>query len=208
MKSYKQFKNKLLRNKEIRNAYEKLVMETKFKIGVMGSAERENIDQKNLARAIGKAIVANGCILVTGGGTGLPYEAALAAAEKGGICLGFSPAMNQKEHREKYKFPVEPYILIFTGMEKKGRNIISIRTCDAVIFVGGRMGTLNEFTIAYDEADERKVIGILEGSGGFLDKLFALASESGKKSKAAIIRGKEPIKLVDDIIQCLTDISK
>jgi hypothetical protein len=182
-------------------------METKFKIGVMGSGEGESIAQKDLAKVIGEAIAAQGCILITGSGTGLPHEAALAAAAKGGICLGFSPAMNLKEHIEKHKFPVEPYILIFTGMEKKGRNIISIRSCDAAIFVGGRMGTLNEFTIAYDEADERKVIGILEGSGGFSDKLFALATESGKKSKAIIIREKDPAELVNRVIQTLRGIS-
>jgi len=182
-------------------------MERKFKIGVMGSGEIENENQKNLAQLIGKTIAAQGCILITGSDPGLPHEAALAAAAEGGICLGFSPAINLKEHLEKYKFPVEPYILIFTGMEKKGRNLISIRSCDGVIFIGGRMGTLNEFTIVYDEADERKVIGILEGSGGFSDKLFALAKESGKKSKAIIIREKDPIKLVNRVIQILKEIS-
>jgi hypothetical protein len=173
----------------------------------MGSGEGESIAQKELAKVIGEAIAAQGCIIVTGSGTGLPHEAALAAAAKGGICLGFSPAMNLREHIEKYKFPAEPYILIFTGMEKKGRNIISIRSCDAVIFVGGRFGTLNEFTIAYDEADERKVIGILEGSGGFSDKLFTLATESGKKSKATIIREKDPAELVNKVIRTLIGIS-
>jgi uncharacterized protein (TIGR00725 family) len=181
-------------------------MERKFKIGVMGSGEEESVAQKELAKLIGEAIAAQGCILITGSGRGLPHEAALAAAAKGGICLGFSPAMNLREHVEKYKFPIEPYILVFTGMEKKGRNLISIRSCDGVIFIGGRMGTLNEFTIAYDEADEKKVIGILEGSGGFSDKLFALAKESGKKSKAIIIREKDPIKLVNKMIQTLKEI--
>ena len=177
-----------------------------FKIGVMGSSQGESAEQRNLAKAIGEEIASQRCILITGACTGLPYEAALVAAAKGAICLGFSPAMNLKEHVEKYKFPVEPYILVFTGMEKKGRNIVSIRSCDGVIFIGGRMGTLNEFTIAFDEADESKVIGILEGSGGFSDELFDLAARSGKKSKATIIREKDPTKLVRKVVEKLKEV--
>ena len=172
----------------------------------MGSGEGESLEQKNLAKVIGEEIASQECILVTGSGTGLPHEAALAAAAKGGTCLGFSPAMNLVDHIEKYKFPVEPYILVFTGMEKKGRNLVSIRSCDGVIFVGGRIGTLNEFTIAFDEADEKKVIGILEGSGGFSDKLFTLVAESGKKTKAIIIKERDPIQLVKKVVETLKEV--
>lgn len=174
-----------------------------LKIGVMGSGEAESLEQKNLAKAVGEEIASQGCILITGSGTGLPHQAALAVAAKNGICIGISPAMNLKEHIEKYRFPVQPYTLIFTGMERKGRNLINIRSCDGVIFIGGRMGTLNEFTIAFDEADEDRVIGILEGSGGFSDDLYKLAKESGKKSKATIVREKNPVKLVKEVVGVL-----
>lgn len=178
----------------------------KLKIGVMGSGEGESQEQKDLAKVIGEEIAFQECILITGGCGGLPHEAALTAAAEGAICLGFSPAMNLKEHVERYKFPVEPYILVFTGMEKKGRNIISIRSCDGVIFVGGRIGTLNEFTIAYDEAEKGKVIGILEGSGGFSDELFRLAEKSGKPSKATIVRERNPVELVRNVVRTLKEV--
>lgn len=58
--------------------------------------------------------------------------------------LGFSPALNLRDHVENFSFPQAPYTLIFTGLGKKGRDIISIRSCDAAIFVAGRIGTLNE----------------------------------------------------------------
>lgn len=175
----------------------------KFKIGVMGSAEGESAEQKNLAKIIGEEIASQECILITGACTGLPHEASMAAVAKGALCLGFSPAMNLKEHVEKYRFPVEPYTLVFTGMEKKGRNIISIRSCDGVIFIGGRIGTLNEFTIAYDEG---KVIGILEGSGGFSNTFYDLAQQSGKATLAKIVRENDPIKLVKEIIGILKEV--
>ena len=41
-----------------------------------------------------------------------------------------------------------------------GREITNIRSCDIVVIVGGRIGTLGEFAIAYDEG---RLIGILTG---------------------------------------------
>src|SRR5438093_12370710 len=41
-----------------------------------------------------------------------------------------------------------------------GREITNIRSCDIVVIVGGRIGTLGEFAIAYDEG---RLIGVLTG---------------------------------------------
>lgn len=175
----------------------------KLKIGVMGSGKDTSKDQEKLAQAVGKEIAAQNCILITGGCGGLPYEAASAAAAQGGLCLGFSPAATLSDHVEREGFPTSPYVLVFTGMGKKGRNVVSVRTCDAVIFIGGRMGTLNEFTIAYDED---KVIGILEDSGGLSNTFYSLAEQSGKVTKAIIIREKDPVKLVQEVIRKLREV--
>ena len=53
-----------------------------------------------------------------------------------------------------------------------------MRTTDTVIIFGGGIGTLNEFTIAYDEG---KLIGVLEGTGGVADRVNELAALSGKR---------------------------
>ena len=98
----------------------------KFKIGVFGSAVTEDVEVRENAWAIGCNIAAKEGILIIGGCGGLPHEAARGAADKGGLVIGISPAMNLKEHVEKYGFPADSfYDFIFTGMEKKGRNIIS-----------------------------------------------------------------------------------
>ncbi len=59
-------------------------------------------------------------------------------------------------------------MIIFTGFGYKGRNVINVRCADIVLILGGATGTLNEFTIAYDEG---KIIGVLEGSGGIADHI-------------------------------------
>ncbi len=173
----------------------------KWKIGVMGSSlDEPNAAEK--AKIIGKAIAKNNCILITGGSDGVPYEAVNAAKENNGFTVGISPAMNLEEHKKKYKYPAENFdVLIFTGFERKGRNIINIRSCDAVIFISGGTGTLNEFTISYDEG---KICGVLEDSGGVSDIIREVEEiVRGRKKSGKIVYNSDPEKLVKTVIERL-----
>ena len=51
-------------------------------------------------------------------------------------------------------------LIMYTGSGYSGRNLQLTRTSDAVIVGCGRIGTLNEFTIAFED---NKPIGVLEG---------------------------------------------
>ncbi len=126
-------------------------------------------DTLELAKEVGREIVRQNGILVTGATTGIPYWAAIGAKEEGGISLGISPAASEIAHVKSYKLPIDYYDLImYTGFEYSGRNLLLIRSSDAVINVCGRIGTLNEFTIAFED---KKVIGVLEGTGGAADMI-------------------------------------
>jgi uncharacterized protein (TIGR00725 family) len=174
-------------------------------IAVYGSAGGSEVGKLKLqAYLLGSLIAKKKCILATGACPGLPHEAARGAYEEGGIVLGFSPAMNLEQHVNLYKFPVDQYLLIFTGMENKGRNVISTRTSRAAIFISGRFGTLNEFTSFYDEADETKVIGLLEGSGGVVDEFIIPKIQNTEKlTRAKIVVKNTPGLLVESIIKLL-----
>jgi uncharacterized protein (TIGR00725 family) len=174
-------------------------------IGVMGSsgkpdhAERERL--LNLADQLGAAIADRGCILVTGATTGIPDMVSRAVKRNGGITVGISPAANQREHCEEYGLPTDGVdVLVYTGFGLKGRNVINVRSSDIVIIVGGGMGTLNEFTIAYDEG---KVIGCLEGSGGITTHIRELLQLSRRPSRNEVIFGDDPVKLVDDCLAAI-----
>ncbi len=174
----------------------------RFKIGVFGSASNEiNKELKFHAETLGSAIVARDGILCTGACEGLPHAAVLVADSVGGIIWGFSPASSLFEHINIYGFPQYPYNLIFTGMGSKGRNLICTRTCDAGIFISGGWGTLNEFTIM---SSQKRVIGLLEGSGGVVDDIILPAVRKGTPLyKADIISSKDPVVLVDKIFEKL-----
>jgi uncharacterized protein (TIGR00725 family) len=137
--------------------------------------------------------------LVTGACPGLPHEAIRGAKSVGGITLGISPGLNLEEHIVKYESPVDNYdILIFTGSGLMGREITAVRTCDAVIIVGGRSGTLGEFAIAYDEG---KIIGVLFGTGGLADNTHTIVEICNKETGATLIYESDPKRLVERVLR-------
>ena len=135
----------------------------------------------------------------------MPQIAAQAGAKEKGIILSYSPAKNLKEHLEppiSYPYPAKNTELIFTGQGKIGRNVLSILECDGVIFIGGGIGTLNEFSIAYHEG---KIIGILEVVGSIIEKILKMEEDfkggAGKEIKAKIVKDKNPKKLVEKVLE-------
>lgn len=169
-----------------------------MKIGVTGSAVSSDDSVLQKARCVGEEIALHDCYLLTGATTGIPYEAVRGAKERGGFIVGVSPAINLQEHIKEYKFPTENFdMLLFTGAGKKGRNVPFIRSCDAVILIAGRIGTLNEFTIAYDEG---KVIGVLRGTGGISEMIPDIIAKCGKKG-GTVIYDDEPKRLIESVLK-------
>ena len=65
----------------------------KYSICVSGAASGETVEQsRGLAERLGVAIANSGHILTTGATIGLPFYAAKAAHNSGGMSIGFSPA--------------------------------------------------------------------------------------------------------------------
>lgn len=157
---------------------------------------------KGLAEALGAALAAQGCILVTGATTGLPDLVAKAFRQRGGFAVGVSPAENRQEHTTRYGLPEDGAdVIVYTGFGYKGRNVINVRSADVVLIVGGATGTLNEFTIAYDEG---KIIGVLEGSGGIADHIREIINLCNKPAIGQIFFDSDPAKLVERCLAAIT----
>jgi len=169
----------------------------KLKVGVVGSATGVTADALIKAYEVGKEVASMDCILLTGSSQGIPYEAVRGAKALNGFTVGFSPAHDLREHIESYRFPVDAFdLLVYTGFGLKGRNVLMVRSCDAVIVVSGRIGTLNEFTIAYDEG---KTIGVLRGTGGTSDMIEEIIEKGAKKGGEVFYRD-EPAGLIRVVV--------
>ena len=173
-------------------------MKVPYQICVSGAAAGKSVGPAvKLAADVAKEIVARGHIVLTGATKGIPYAAAVAAKKAGGMSIGFSPAASRRAHVMKYRLPLDGFdTILYTGFEYTGRNLILVRSSDAVITVGGRIGTLNEFTIAIEE---HKPLGVLMGSGGMTDEIEWVL-KAAQRTRAGIIFDDDPKRLVDRVI--------
>ena len=143
----------------------------RYKICVSGAAETGHCSMDALQKAeeMGREIAKAGMVLLTGATTGAPYWAAKGAKSAGGLVIGFSPASSELAHVKTYRLPIDYHDdIVFTGFEYSGRNWILTRAADAVIIICGRIGTLNEFTAAFEDG---KPTGVLETTGGMADSI-------------------------------------
>ncbi len=171
----------------------------KYKICVSGSAVTDIATPGTVEKAeeIGRLVAERGMILVTGATTGIPYWAAKGAKEAGGIVIGLSPAASKAAHIKSYRLPVDYHALIvYTGFEYSGRNLLLTRAADAVITISGRVGTLNEFTIAFED---KKPQGILTGTGGMSDMLQEILERAHRVTGKTVFESDQK-KLVDKVV--------
>ncbi len=172
----------------------------RLKIGISGAAETGHcgLDALDKAKDLGREIVRQGGVLVSGATSGFPLWSAMGAKEAGGISIGLSPAANQKEHQEVYHLPIDYMdLIIYTGFGYSGRDLLMTRSCDAIIIGCGRIGTVHEFTIAYEDD---KPIGILEGNWD-MDEVIKNIIDKSDRVNNRIIFDRNPKRLVRRVIE-------
>jgi hypothetical protein len=79
----------------------------------------------------------------------------------------------------------------------KNFKVVNIRTSDMIVIVGGRSGTLGEFSIVYNEG---KLIGVLLGTGGITVELKRIVQLIRKKTRARIIDDRNPERLIKRLL--------
>jgi uncharacterized protein (TIGR00725 family) len=174
----------------------------RYSLCVSGAAAGETVKTAaKVAKATGVAIAKSGNVLVTGATIGLPYYAAVGAKEAGGMSIGFSPAVSFLEHTRKYRLPTKCFDFInFTGLHYVGRDLYLVQSSDAVITIGGRFGSLHEFTSALEA---HKPCGILTGTGGTADEIPKLMSVLEPPHGDLVIYDDDPERLVKRLIAIL-----
>jgi uncharacterized protein (TIGR00725 family) len=103
-------------------------------IGVVG----EGVCSARVARQaerVGGAIALAGAVLLCGGLRGV-----MAAASRG-VVVGLLPGFRRRDANRWVTIP------IVTGMDQ-ARNVVLVRSCDAVVAIGGMYGTLSEIALA------------------------------------------------------------
>jgi len=125
-----------------------------------GSGERDERVLK-AAEEVGTLIAKKGAVLVCGGRGGVMEAAARGAKKAGGLTVGILPGFSRRE--------ANPYIdvAIPTGLSH-ARNAVNVLAGDAVIVIGGGVGTLSEVGLALAYG---KPVVAMRGTGGVADML-------------------------------------
>jgi uncharacterized protein (TIGR00725 family) len=172
-----------------------------YQLCVSGAAKGTTVTHAfQLAEAAGRRVAETGNTLLTGATNGLPNFAAKGAKAAGGISIGFSPATTRREHVKSYRLPTKYYdSVVCTGFDYTGRDLLLVRSSDAVILIGGRIGTLQEFAAAFEE---KTPIGVVTGSGGTAD-IIKTALKAAKRNRNTVLYDDDPARLVDRLIALL-----
>ena len=118
-------------------------MPRKLIIGVIGGGTTASEEGVRLAEEVGYLIARADAVLLCGGLNGVMEAAAKGAKRAGGLTMGILPTGNKADANEFIDLPVA------TAMST-ARNLVIVRTADALIAINGSYGTLSEMAHAFD----------------------------------------------------------
>lgn len=148
-------------------------------IGVIGGSLCTN-EEAELAEEVGRELARRGAAVVCGGLGGIMEAVCRGAKSAGGTTIGILPG----DERES----ANPYvdIPIVTGMGY-ARNVIVVKTAEAIIAIHGSYGTLSE--IAYALSNGIPIVGISTWTltqNGEPDSTIVLADTAAEAVQKAI----------------------
>lgn len=124
-------------------------MSKKF-IAVIGSGDCSP-EEAGLAEEVGRELARNNVILICGGLGGVMEAACKGATAEGGVTIGILPGDIRQTANHYVQIP------IITGLGE-ARNVIVVKSAQAVIAIGGSFGTLSE--ISHARQNKIPVIGL------------------------------------------------
>lgn len=169
-------------------------------ISVSGAAEVAHCgpDVISKAKELGREIARQGAQIITGATSGFPMYSAEGAKEAGGVSFGLSPAASKKEHIEVYRLPLKAMdAVIYTGFGFPGRDLMLVRSSDAIVIGCGRIGTIHEFTVAWEA---NMPMGVLEGEWA-TDEVIRNIIKNSNRENPNVIFEKDPKVMIEKLIK-------
>lgn len=145
-----------------------------MQVAVIGPGEASD-EERAAAHAIGAGLADAGVVVVTGGRGGVMAAATAGARAAGGVTLALLPGDDRREAEE------EATVTVPTGLGE-ARNVLVVRSADAVVAIGGAWGTLSEIALAIRRGTP--VVGL--GTWRLTDDLTAAGLDD------PIIRARSP----------------
>jgi len=156
----------------------------KLFIAVIGGSE-SSPEELSAAEEVGRELARQGAVLVCGGLGGIMEAACQGASAEGGVTIGILPGDIRQAANPYVQIP------IVTGLGQ-ARNVIVVKSAQAVIAIDGSYGTLSEISHALQSGIP--VIGLNTWS----------LSRKGR-ADTAIFPAQDPAEAVRKAISLITD---
>ena len=133
-----------------------------------------------MAEDLGRELARRGAVVVTGGLGGAMAAASRGAKAEGGTTLGILPGEDRDD--------ANPWVdvAVATGLGE-GRNVVLVRTVDAVVAVAGEFGTLSEIALALRTGTPVVGLGTWElVRDGRPVRAFTTAATAAEAAEAAV----------------------
>jgi len=175
----------------------------KHLVGVISSAiPIQDPKKTDLFTLLGANFANHNINIATGAAVGIPHVIGTGARNAGSKLVGFSPSSNALTHsRQIDNAPINNFDSIhFNGAGFTARSLEFISSVDALIMIAGRMGTLSEFTIGFEEGIP---IFILKGYGGISDHIEEIISHADKEGLIPPVMVANTNDLTNKLLQLL-----
>jgi len=156
----------------------------KLFIAVIGGSE-SSPEELNAAEEVGRELARQGAVLVCGGLGGIMEAACQGASAEGGVTIGILPGDIRRAANPYVQIP------IVTGLGQ-ARNVIVVKSAQAVIAIDGSYGTLSEISHALQSGIP--VIGL---------DTWVLSRKG--QADTTIIPAQNPAEAVKKAISLITD---
>ena len=153
-------------------------------IAVIGGG-RPSPEEDKLAEEVGRELAKQGAMLVCGGLGGVMEAACRGASDEGGVTIGILPGDRTETANPYVQIP------IVTGMGY-ARNVLVVKTAQAVIAIDGSYGTLSE--IAHARQSNIPVIGL---------NTWTLSKDNQQDN--SIVRAQGPVDAVKKALDLATN---
>ena len=124
--------------------------EQKRFIAVIGGSDCTP-EEARLAEEVGRGLARNGAVLICGGLGGVMEAACKGASAEGGLIVGILPGDSRQTANPYVNIP------IVTNLGE-ARNVIVVKSAEAIIAIGGGYGTLSE--LGHALRNDTPVIGL------------------------------------------------
>ncbi|MGB2815563.1 MAG: TIGR00725 family protein [Dehalococcoidales bacterium] len=124
--------------------------EQKRFIAVIGGSDCTP-EEARLAEEVGRGLARNGAVLICGGLGGVMEAACKGASAEGGLTVGILPGGSRQAANPYVNIP------IVTNLGE-ARNVIVVKSAEAIIAIGGGYGTLSE--LGHALRNDTPVIGL------------------------------------------------